>query len=77
MLTKLSEDEKTNYEILKQIYETKIIDLDTIVYTLKYSKGTLTLNIYDGNTHDETKQIEITEKTELSVKLNKKIKIWQ
>lgn len=62
---------------MKQIYETKIIDLDTIVYTLKYSKGTLTLNIYDGNTHDETKQIEITEKTELNVKLNKKIRIWQ
>ena len=68
---------KTNYEILKQIYETKIIDLDTIVYTLKYSKGTLTLNIYDDNTHDETKQIEITEKTELNVKLNKKIRVWQ
>lgn len=77
ILIQISQSEKTNYQILKNIYETKIIDLDTIVYTLKYTKGTLTLNIYDGNTHDETKQIPITEKTELNVKLNKKIKIWQ
>lgn len=76
ILTKFSENEKTNYQILKNIYETKIIDLDTIMFSLKYSKGTLTLNIYDGNTHDETKQITITEKTELNVKLNKKIKLF-
>lgn len=77
ILTKFSEKEETNYQILKQIFTSKIIDLSETVYTLKYTKGTLTLNIYDGNTHDETKQIQITEKTELNVKLNKKIKIWQ
>lgn len=77
ILTKFSEKEETNYQILKQIFTSKIIDLSETVYTLKYTKGTLTLNIYDGKTHDETKQIPITEKTELSVKLNKKIKIWQ
>lgn len=77
ILTKFSEKEETNYQILKQIFTSKIIDLSETVYTLKYTKGTLTLNIYDGNTHDETKQIKITEKTELNVKLNKKIKIWQ
>lgn len=77
ILTKFSEKEETNYQILKHIFTSKIIDLSETVYTLKYTKGTLTLNIYDGKTHDETKQIQITEKTELSVKLNKKIKIWQ
>lgn len=77
ILTKFSEKEETNYQILKQIFTSKIIDLSETIYTLKYTKGTLTLNIYDGNTHDETKQIKITEKTELNVKLNKKIKIWQ
>lgn len=76
ILTKFSEEE-TNYQILKPILTSKIIDLSATVYTLKYTKGTLTLNIYDGNTNDETKQIQITEKTELNVKLNKKIKLWQ
>lgn len=77
VLITISENEELNYKILKEVLETKIIDIDTIVFTLKYSKGILTLNIYDDNTHDETKQIEITEKTELNVKLNKNIKIWQ
>ncbi len=76
ILTKFSEKEEINHQILKHIFTSKIIDLSETVYTLKYTKGTLTLNIYDGNTHDETKQIQITEKTELNVKLNKKIKIF-
>ena len=77
VLVKFSEDENMNYRILNELFNTRIIDLDTIVISLKYLKGILTLNIYDANTHDETKEIEITEKTELIVKLNKKIKIWQ
>ncbi len=76
ILTKFSEKEEINHQIIKHIFTSKIIDLSETVYTLKYTKGTLTLNIYDGNTHDETKQIQITEKTELNVKLNKKIKIF-
>ena len=44
---------------------------------LKYEIGMLTVEIYDANTHDETKQIPITKQTEVSVKLNRKIKIWQ
>lgn len=77
VLTKFSQNENTNYMILKELFYSKIIDLDTMVYILKYSKGVLTINIYDDKTHEETRQIEITEKTELNVKLNKKIKIWQ
>ena len=77
VLTKFSQNENTNYMILKELFYSKIIDLDTIVYILKYSKGVLTINIYDDKIHEETRQIEITEKTELNVKLNKKIKIWQ
>ena len=77
VVTRFSETEETNYLILKELFISKIIDLDTIVFLLKYSKGILTLNIVDDATDDETKQIKITEKTELSVRLNKKIKIWQ
>ena len=77
ILTKFSEDEKTNYLILKEIFNSRIIDLDAMAFELRYSKGTITINIFDGTTDDETKQIKLTQKTELSVKLNKKIKIWQ
>ena len=77
ILTKFSEDEKTNYLILKEIFNSRIIDLDTMAIELKYSKGIITINMFDGTTDDETKQIKLTQKTELSVKLNKKIKILQ
>lgn len=77
ILISISQDEKTNYLILKQIFDSKIIDLDTIIFILKYNKGVIKLDIYDGKTHEESKEIKLTEKTELSVKLNKKIKIWQ
>lgn len=75
VLVRFSEDEELNYKILKNILETKIIDIDQIVYVVKYNKGILTINIYDGNIEDTQVQIEIKEKTELSVKLNKKIKL--
>lgn len=77
VLETFSEDKKLNYKILKNIFKTKIIDLNTIVYVLKYNKGILTIKIYDGKIQDSTEEIKITEKVELQVKLNKKIKIWQ
>ena len=77
ILIRFSEDDKTNNLILKEIFISRVIDLDTLVFLLKYSKGIITINVFDGNTHDETKQIKLTEKTVLSVKLNKKIKLWQ
>ena len=77
VLTKFSENEKLNYQILKEIFNTKIIDLETIIFLLKYTKGILSVKIYDGNVEDSSFEIKITEKVELLTKLNKKIKIWQ
>lgn len=77
LLTTLSENKQTNYMLLREVFTSRIIDLDTIAFKLKYNKGILTINIFDGTTDDETKQIKLTEKTELSVKLNKKIRLWQ
>lgn len=77
VLTRFSESEKLNYQILKEIFNVKIIDLETIALLLKYTKGILNIKIYDGNIEDTTFEIKITEKVELQVKLNKKIKIWQ
>ena len=77
VITRFSDNEKINYQILKQILNIKIIDLETLAFLLKYTKGILTIKMYDGSVEDETFEIEITEKVELQVKLNKKIKIWQ
>lgn len=78
ILTLFSEEEDNINEILiKPIFTSRIIDLDAIAYMIKYTKGIISLNIYDGNTHDETKKIELKQNAVLNVKLNKKIKLWQ
>lgn len=76
VIIKFSEEEELNYQILKNQFESKIINLENTIYILKYKKGILKLEIYDTNIEEEVKEIEIKEKVELQVKLNKKIKIW-
>lgn len=77
VLIKFSDEEELNYNILKNQFQSKIIKLENTIYILKYKKGILKLEIYDTNIEEETKEIEIKEKVELHVKLNKKIKIWE
>ncbi len=76
ILTKFSENENINNEILKNIFESRIMKLQNIIIVLKYEEGILLVEMYDGNIHDKTVQIEIKEETELIVKLKKKIKLW-
>ncbi len=77
VLIKFSDEEELNYNILKNQFQSKIIKLENTIYILKYKKGILKLEIYDTNIEEETREIEIKEKVELHVKLNKKIKIWE
>lgn len=77
VLIKFSDEEQLNYNILKNQFQSKIIKLENTIYILKYKKGILKLEIYDTNIEEETKEIEIKEKVEMHVKLNKKIKIWE
>ena len=76
VIARLSEDNELNYKILKNIFITKIIDLESIVLILKYNKDVLSIEIYDGNIMENTTEIIIDKKTELCVKLKKKIKIF-
>lgn len=77
VLIKFSDEEELNYNILKNQFQSKIIKLENTIYVLKYKKGILKLEIYDTNIEEEIREIEIKEKVELHVKLNKKIKIWE
>ena len=77
LLTKFSQKEELNKKILDNQFEAKIINLENTIYILKYHKGILKIQILDGNIEEEEKEIEITEKVELQVKLNKKIKVWE
>lgn len=77
VLIRFTQEEELNYKILKNQFQSKIIKLENTIYVLKYKKGILKIEIYDTNIEEETKKIEISEKVELNVKLNKKIKIWE
>jgi len=77
ILTTFSEKENLNKKILEHQFNSKIIKLENTNYVLKYNKGILKIRILDVNIEEETKEIEITEKVELKVKLNKKIKVWE
>lgn len=77
VVIRFTQEEELNYKILKNQFQSKIIKLENTIYVLKYKKGILKIEIYDTNIEEETKEIEISEKVELNVKLNKKIKIWE
>ena len=72
-----SKEEEINEAILANQFQSKIINLENTIYILKYHKGILKIQIYDGTIEEETKEIPITKKVELQVKLNKKIKLWE
>ena len=77
ILTTFSQKESLNKKILENQFNSKIINLENTIYILKYHKGILKIEILDTTIEEETKEIEITEKVELQVRLNKKIKLWE
>ena len=77
ILTTFSENKELNIKILKFIFKCKISNLKNVIFVLKYHKGILKIVEYDVNTEEEVMELQITEKVELSVKLNKKIKVYE
>lgn len=77
VLIHFSKNKNLNTKILKLLFNTKIINLENTIYILKYRKGILKIEIYDTTIREDEKEIEITEKVELQIKLNKKIKVWE
>ena len=77
ILTTISENEILNFNVLRNLFKSKIANLKNTIYVLKYNKGILKVSIYDTNIEEEVKELKITEKVELAVKLNKKIKVYE
>lgn len=77
VLVIFTQEQSLNKRILSNQFKSKIINLENTNYVLKYHKGILKIEIYDSNIVEETKEIQIVEKVELEVKLNKKIKLWE
>ena len=77
ILIEISENKELNFNLLKNIFESKIANLGNMYYELKYHKGIIKITIYDTNVEENVVEQQITENVELKVKLNKKIKIFE
>ena len=77
ILIRITNEEQLNTRILSNQFKSKMINLENMVYILRYHKGVLRIEIFDTDVEDDVKEIELTDKVELQVKLNKKIKLWE
>ncbi len=73
-ITIFSPDIKQNYEIVKNIFQTDIIELEKIYFKFMYKDNQLELKMYDEENLYKTFNYENV--NELNVKLNKKIKVF-
>jgi len=73
-ITIFSKNIKENYEIIKNILKTDIIELEKMYFKFIKKEDKILLEIYDEE--DLYKTIELKNIEELNVKLNKKIKVF-
>ena len=74
VIEKISDDEETNYKILKNICNVRIIKLEDAYLKITKEKDKYFVQIFDENIFEE--KIEITKPKDLQIKLNRKISIW-
>lgn len=75
VLQRISKDKETNYEILKNIFNVRIIRLKDAYLKISKEKDKYIVKIFDENVFEEKR--EISKPKELEIKLNKKIQIWE
>lgn len=76
VVEKFSKEDKQNEEILKQLFLTKIIDMENIYFKIRKKEEKFVLAIYDTNILENEISLEGNfTKEDLLVKLNKNIKV--
>lgn len=75
VMQEMSKDKYTNYQILKNIFNTRIIKLEDAYLKIIREKDKYFVKIFDENIFEE--KIEIQKPKDLEIKLNKKIPIWE
>lgn len=78
VLFKISDNEELNLKVIKNIFKTKIIDLEGIYFKITNDDGIVNLRMFDEKIFDE--KIEIGSSNEINIqdfviKLNKNVKI--
>ena len=73
VIQRISNNNDTNYDILKNIFNIRIIKLEDAYLKITKEKEKYFLQIFDENIFEE--KIEITKPKDLEIKLNKKVSI--
>lgn len=73
-IQRISNDKKTNYEILKNLFNVRIIKLEDSYLKLIKEKDRYFVQIFDENIIED--KVQIQKPKELIIKPNKKIAIW-
>ena len=79
VLEKVSKQEEINYEMLKNIFKTKSINLEEINIKLIKEKEKFYVQVFDENSLEENSELQHVEninKKDLNIRLNKKLKIF-
>lgn len=79
VLEKVSKQEEINYEMLKNIFKTKSINLEEINIKLIKEKEKFYIQVFDENSLEEKSELQHVEKInkkDLNIRLNKKVKIF-
>ena len=76
IINKISKDEEIDFEILKNIFTTRIINLEELNIKITKEKSKYYIQLFDENIIEETIENENIEKEALEIKLNKKIKLF-
>ena len=74
IIQKIEDNENKNYEILKNIFNVRIIKLEDSYLKITKEKDRYFLQIFDENIFEE--KVEISKPDKLEIKPNKKISIW-
>lgn len=76
LITPISNNIDTDYNLLKSIFETKNISLDELLIGLKAKDGKLISEIYDGEILDSTNYIILPAGSNVQIRKTKKVKIF-
>ena len=76
LITPISNNINTDYNLLKSIFETKNISLDELLIGLKAKDGKLISEIYDGDILDSTNYIILPAGSNVQIRKTKKVKIF-
>lgn len=76
LITPISNNENSDYELIKTIFSTKNINLEELMIKLKIEEGKLKSEIYDGDILDSTNYIPLPNGSNVRIRKTKKVKIF-